>query len=102
MILKNAKDQFYAELQQNIRNKKIESEEFSSFVSSHIGKEAVDDLSEFYEMCSTFSEISLNAPKYVDPQTCDVQASFQYDYINKAKVAFKKYIIEKGLKDIEG
>ncbi len=33
-----------------------------------------DKTSGFYEVCSKFSDISLNAPKSVDHKTCDVQS----------------------------
>lgn len=102
MVLHDAKDQFYAELEQKIKNKEIESEEFVAFVASHIGENPEDNTSNFYELCSAFSDISLNAPKWSDPQNCDVQASFQYADIDKAKVVFKGYIAETGLADIAG
>ncbi len=102
MVLHDAKDQFYAELERKVKNKEIESEEFAAYVLSHIEEHPEDNTSNFYELCSTFSDISLNAPKWADPKTCDVQASFQYADIDKAKTAFKSYIAETGIADIEG
>ena len=97
MVLHDAKDQFYAELEQKIKNKEIESEEFVAFLSSHAGEG-----SGFYELCSTFSDIGLNAPKWFDPKNCDVQALFQFKDIDIAKAAFKKYVAERQLTDYNG
>jgi len=102
MVLHDAKDQFYAELGHKIDSNEIKSEEFVSFISAHAGENPEDNTSGFYELCSNFSDISLNAPKWADPKTCDVQASFQYVDIHKAKKAFKSYIAENGLTDIAG
>lgn len=102
MVLHDAKDQFYVELEQKIKNGEIESEEFAAFISSHACENPEDNTSKFYELCSAFSNISLNAPKWADPKTCEVQASFQYIDIDKAKSALKDYIVETGLSDIEG
>ena len=102
MVLHDSKDQFYTELEYKINNKEIKSEEFSIFVLSHTGENPEDNTSNFYELCSVFSDISLNAPKQADPKTCEVQAVFQRDDIDKAKAAFKSFIAETGLKDIAG
>lgn len=102
MVLHDAKDQFYMELAQKIKNQEIESEEFSNFISSHSGENPEDNTSDFYELCSTFSDISLNAPKWADPKTCNVEASFQFADIDRAKTAFKSYIAETGLTDVVG
>lgn len=102
MVLQDAKAQFYEELEQKIENNIIESEEFVDFISSHTGENLEDNTSNFYELCSVFSNISLNALKWADPKTCDVQASFQYADIDKAKSAFKSYIAENELTDIVG
>ena len=68
MVLHDAKDQFYAELERKVKNKEIESEEFAAYVLSHIEEHPEDNTSNFYELCSTFSDISLNAPKWGDPK----------------------------------
>lgn len=102
MVLQDAKGRFYEELEQKIKNKIIESEEFAAFVSSHTGDNSEDNTSSFYELCSVFSDICLNAPKWADLKTCDVQASFQYADIDKAKAAFKGYLAENGLTDVAG
>ena len=102
MATHNAKDRFYAELDRKIEGKEIKSEEFSTFILSHAGENLEESTSGFYELCSKFCDISLNAPKYVDSKTCDVQASFQLADIKKAKVALNSYLNEHGLRDIEG
>lgn len=56
----------------------------------------------FYELCSKFTDISLNAPKTADPKTCDVQACFQFTDINVAKAAFKDFVSKNGISDING
>ena len=56
----------------------------------------------FYELCSTFSDIGLNAPKWPDPKTCNVQASFQFKDIDNAKAAYKEYVAERQLTDYNG
>lgn len=76
MVLHDAKDQFYAEVERKVKNKEIESEEFAAFVSYHTEEHPEDNTSNLYEQCSAFSDISLNALKGADPKTCDVQASF--------------------------
>lgn len=102
MILHDAKDQFYQELYRKIDNKEIHSNEFIDFIVSNSGTNPEDNTSGFYELCSKFSDISLNAIKKVDPKTCDVQACFQFKDSDVAKAAFKKYTAEKKLSDYEG
>lgn len=53
---------------------------------------------EFYDVCKAFADISLNAPKYRLPGTCDIQGSFQFSDIeiakNKAKNFYEKNAID--------
>ncbi len=102
MILHDSKDKFYVELEQRIKNGEIRSKEFVNFFLSCQKQEPEDNISEFYELCSKFSDISLNAPKFVDRKTCDVQASFQFTDIDNAKLHFKNFMRDKELDDVEG
>lgn len=102
MILHDEKEQFYQELSQKIGNGERFSKEFIAFLSTKREEEQGNNSSGFYELCSKFSDISLNAPKYADPKTCDVQASFQFKDIDIAKEAFKQYVAENELNDYEG
>lgn len=63
----------------------------------------VDNLesTQFYELCQKYSDIALNAPKQRVPNTCDVQACFQFADIDAAKYATKKYVEQWGIKDID-
>ena len=65
--------------------------------------EAQDD---FWNLCKSYAEIGLNAPKYRTPGTCDVQGVFQYADIDTAKdntVEFiQKYNIDDVIKTIKG
>ena len=102
MVLHDAKDQFYTELYHKIESNEITSKVFADFITSTRGEHPEDSTSGFYELCSKFSDISLNAPKWADSKTCDVQASFQFKDIDAAKAAFKSYVSQKGLTDYEG
>ena len=102
MVLHDAKNQFYTELYQKIENNEISSKEFVDFISSTRGESPEHNTSDFYELCSKFSDINLNAPKWADPKTCDVEALFQFKDIDGAKKAFESYVSEKGLTDYEG
>ncbi len=102
MIIHNSKDKFYVELNQRIKSGEISSKEFIDFFLSCQKQEPEGNTSEFYEVCSKFSDISLNALKFVDHKTCDVQASFQFTDINNAKVHFKNFMRDKELNDVEG
>lgn len=53
---------------------------------------------DFWNLCKSYAEIGLNAPKYRIPGTCDVQGLFQYaviDYTRDKTVEFiQKYDID--------
>ncbi len=102
MIVHDSKDRFYVELELRIESGEISSKEFIDFILSSQKQEPEENTSEFYEVCSKFSDISLNAPKFVDHKTCDVQASFQFTDIDIAKVHFKNFMRDKELNDVEG
>lgn len=102
MVSQDAKNQFYAKLDCKIKNKEIKSEELITFIMSHTGENSEKSTSGFYELCSKFCDISLNAPKWFDPKTCDVQASFQFTDIEEAKAALNSYLNSHSLSDIEG
>ena len=102
MKLHDSKDQFYMELEQKIKCGEITSKELVDFISSCQGESSEMNSSEFYELCSAFADISLNAPKLADSKTCDVQACFQYKDIEDAKVQFNNYVKKNELKDIGG
>lgn len=89
---------FYAELNQKVEDRQITSQEFIDFMNSLADQSS----SRFYELCSTFTDISLNAPKNADPKSCEVQACFQFSDINVAKSAFQAYVRDKALTDVEG
>lgn len=94
--MQDSKEQFYYELNHKIDEEQIVSSEFIEFIT------AKGDTSGFYELCSKFTDISLNAPKAPDPKTCEVRACFQFTDINIAKAAFAEYVDTHQLKDIEG
>lgn len=98
MVLHDSKDQFYSELKNKIENEDITSEEFVRFIRSF---DSLDN-SDFYELCSKFADIGLNAPKQADPVTCDVKAVFQFSDCNRAKAAFKEFTVIHHLLDIDG
>lgn len=102
MTLHNAKKRFYAELYHRIDTKEINTEEFVNFMSRNRVEESIENQSGFYELCTKFCDISLNAPKYPDPTTCDVNAVFLYTDINAAKNSFKEYLANNKLNDIIG
>ena len=98
MVMHDLRNQFYDELNRKIKDKQITSQEFIGFMNS----ETECNASAFYELCSKFSDISLNAPKAVDTKTCNVQASFQFIDINAAKAAFQEFVRKNELTDIAG
>ena len=98
MVLHDSKDQFYVELNRKIENMQITSQEFVDFINSIPDQKT----SGFYELCSKFTDVSLNVPKKVNPKTCNVQACFQFSDINTAKSAFKTFVRDNDLIDIEG
>lgn len=98
MVFHESKDQFYSELENKIKRKKLTSDEFIEFIQAF--KDPFD--SGFYELCSTFSDISLNAVKQADPVTCDVQACFNYSDCDKAKAAFKNYVNSHKMTEVDG
>lgn len=98
MVLHDSKDQFYAELNRKVEDRQITSLEFIDFLKSM----ADQNTSGFYELCSKFTDISLNAPKKADSKTCEVQVCFLFSDINVAKSAFQIYVRDNELTDVEG
>lgn len=56
---------------------------------------------EFYNVCARFADISLNAPKYRIPGTCDIQGCFQFKDIEKAKQIAKEFYTRKSIEDVD-
>lgn len=63
--ISNSKEQFYCSL--------IENEGLKDMEILNVLKEKYMD---FYNVCEKFANISLNAPKYRVPGSCDVQGIF--------------------------
>lgn len=61
----------------------------------------VNNCEEFYKVCEKFADIGLNAPKYRNQGTCDVQGCFQFEDIRKAKEIAKQFYKEKIIVDVE-
>lgn len=60
--------------------------------------EAQDD---FWNLCKSYAEIGLNAPKYRKPGTCDVQGVFQYADIDTARENTVEFIEKYNIDDRE-
>ena len=60
--------------------------------------EAQDD---FWNLCKSYAEIGLNAPKYRKPGTCDVQGVFQYADIDTARDNTVEFIEKYNIDDRE-
>lgn len=78
------------------------SSEFISLIESSQDDELEQNTSQFYELCSKFADISLNAPKFANHKTCDIQGVFLFSDISIAKSALKAFVIEHKLRDIQG
>ena len=102
MGFKNSKEYFYYELENKISNKDISSKEFIDFINSCSSDNSGNNSSFFYELCSKFTDISLNAKKVADPITCDITACFLFNDIDAAKSAFISYMNNNHLTDAEG
>lgn len=88
--ISNSKEQFYYSL--------IENEVLKGMEIFHVLK---DNYLDFYDVCEKFADISLNAPKYRVPGTCDVQGCFQFVDIEKAKSGAKVFYNANSLKNID-
>lgn len=88
----DAREAFYYEI--------LQQEDFPSVEVLDIIKEKGQDAG-FYEVCSKFADIGLNAPKRVIPETCDVQASFQFSDIEIAKTEAIQFFAHNNLKDFD-
>ncbi|MBR5363933.1 MAG: hypothetical protein IK134_11495 [Oscillospiraceae bacterium] len=102
MRLHDEKSRFYSELYHKIDTKKITADEFIIFANKYRTDDSDDNHSGFFELCAKFVDISLNAKKFPDPTTCDVPAVFLYADVNAAKAAFKEYVTNHKLSDIDG
>ena len=102
MAHSNEIKRFYSELYHKIAAKEIVADEFVNFANRNKTDNPDDNSSGFFKLCSKFVDISLNAKKYPDPTTCDVQAVFLYSDVNAAKEAFKEYTTDHMLSDIDG
>lgn len=75
-----------------------DKEYFYMYAKDFLGEEleqlldSDDKKDEFYSLCKKFSEISLNAPKFKDPKTGNVEGCFQYDDIDCAKEATMEFV----------
>lgn len=56
---------------------------------------------EFFELCKTFSDISLNADKIWDSESQNVKCDPKEEDIDSAKEATKRYIEEWNIQDID-
>ena len=88
--ISNSKEQFYYSLSENERIKEMEI--------FNVLKEKYMD---FYNVCEKFADISLNAPKYRVPGTCDVQGYFQFKDIERAKRSAKAFFADNSLKNVD-
>lgn len=74
---------------------KLQSEEKTDELSAILRNEEAQD--DFWNLCKSYAEIGMNAPKYRTHGTCEVQGVFQYTDVDNAKdntVAFiRKYSI---------
>ena len=88
--ISNSKEQFYYSL--------IENERLKDMEIFNVLKEKYMD---FYNVCEKFADISLNAPKYRVPGTCDVQGHFQFKDIERAKRSAKAFFADNSLKNVD-
>lgn len=102
MKFHNEKRRFYTELYHKIDTKEIATDEFVDFANRNKTNNPDDNHSGFFEVCAKFVDISLNAKKFPDKTTCDVNAVFLYEDVNAAKEAFKEYVTNHMLSDIDG
>ncbi len=98
----NDKKRFYSELYHKISTKEIVADEFVNFANTNKTNDMNENTSGFFELCSKFVDISLNAIKFPDPITCEVKDVFLDTDINSAKAAFKEYTTNHTLSDIDG
>lgn len=88
--ISNSKEQFYYSL--------IENERLKDMKIFNVLKEKYMD---FYNVCEKFADISLNAPKYRVPGTCEVQGYFQFKDIERAKRSAKAFFADNSLKNVD-
>lgn len=88
----SAKELFYYEI---LQCKDFPSEEVLAIIKKK-GQE-----SGFYEVCSKFADIGLNAPKRVEKGTCDVEASFQYSDMNVAIMSATQFVLHNHLQNLD-
>lgn len=88
--ISNAVEQFYCSLTENEELRKMK-----------IYAVLEDSCMEFYNVCARFADISLNAPKYRIPGTCDIQGCFQYKDIEKAKWVAKAFYTRNSIEDVD-
>ena len=55
---------------------KLQSEKKTDELSAILRNEEAQD--DFWNLCKSYAEIGMNAPKYRTPGTCEVQGVFQY------------------------
>ena len=77
----------------------LQSEKISENLNVNLqNTEAQDD---FWNLCKSYAEIGLNAPKYRKPGTCDVQGVFQYADIDTARDNTVEFIEKYNIDDRE-
>jgi len=91
MGIQNAREQFY----NSIKDKSI-SQELKNII-----EEKRED-SGFFELCQTYADISLNAPKKVNRFSKTVQGCFLDEDVDEAKYATSKFVDQYEIKDIDG
>lgn len=76
---------------------KLQSEEKSDELSVILQNEEGQD--DFWNLCKSYAEIGLNAPKHRVPGTCEVQGVFQYTDVDNARDNTVNFIRKYGIKD---
>ena len=92
-VYRNEKEYFWGNIENNTEYEKYP--EMCKLLKEHICDE------EFYYLCKSYIDISLNAPKLPDKDNLTVTASFQYSDIDKAKEATTNFINTFNIQNIE-
>lgn len=77
----------------------LQSEKISENLNVILQNTEVQD--DFWNLCKSYAEIGLNAPKYRTPGTCDVQGVFQYADIDTAKDNTVEFIQKYNIDDVD-
>ena len=88
-IIHDAKDQFYS------KAKEFLGAELEQLLNSD------DKKDELYNLCKKFADISLNAAKFKDPKSCNVEACFKYDDTDIAKEKTIEFVKKYNIADLD-